>query len=137
VGILAVTSLNGVLVALDAPITLQQIARPVTWFFSEERFKPRSNLPTLVNGTQHVKLEVTNQGYAPNVLTVQAGKPVELTLSSHETYSCALSFVLREFGISVDLKPTDTRSISFTPNKKGDFTFSCSMGMYSGTLHVI
>lgn len=139
VTIMALSSINGVLVVLDSPITLQKITQPVTWFFSDERFLPNANMNTapLLGQTQIAKLKVTNHGYAPNELTVRMGKPVQLTLESNETYSCALSFILKEFGVSVTLKPTDSKTISFVPNKKGNFTFSCSMGMYAGTLHVL
>ncbi len=143
--IMGIWSFNGVLLVLDAPITLQRIAHPVVYFFSDERFKPTpvlqagSTAPGVVETAtaQLVKIQVTNHGYSPNKIQVKAGKPVELTLQSKETYSCALSFILQEFGVAVDLKPTDTKKVSFTPNKKGTFTFSCSMGMYSGTLEVI
>jgi sulfite exporter TauE/SafE/plastocyanin len=143
--VMGLWSINGVLLVLDAPLTFQRIVRPVTYFFSQERFQPTStlqatgNLPGVVEtqDAQLVTIKVTNHGYAPNKLQVKAGKPVQLTLQSSETYSCALSFILQEFAISVDLKPTDTKRVSFTPTKKGTYTFSCSMGMYSGTLEVI
>lgn len=136
---MSVWSLNGVLVVVDAPITLQKIIAPVVWFFSDERFSENGviGVEQQVGEVQKVSLEVTNSGYNPRSLTVRAGKKVELTLASHETYSCALSFVLKEFGISVELKPTDVQSVSFIPTQVGDYTFSCSMGMYSGVLHVI
>lgn len=143
--LMAAWSLNGVLLVLGSPITLQSITRPVTYFFSEERFK---SVPTLSDtgaqpavlqaaNAQIAKIRVTNHGYEPKKLTVIAGKPVELTLESKETYSCALSFILPQFNIVVDLNPTDTKKVTFTPTRKGTYTFSCSMGMYSGTLEVI
>lgn len=143
--LMAVWSFNGVLLVLNSPITLQRITYPVAYFFSEERFKQPPVLKDRqvqgavfeMGGAQIAKILVTNHGYAPNHLTVNAGKPVELTLESKETYSCALSFIMKEFGIAVDLNPTDSKKISFTPTKKGSYTFSCSMGMYSGTVEVI
>lgn len=139
VALMALSSINGTLVVLDFPVTFQKMTKPITWFFSDERFQPNSTNTTVqrVGQIQVAKLKVTNHGYTPNEFTVAVGKPVQLTLESNETYSCALSFILKEFGVSVTLRPTDTQTVSFTPNKRGDFTFSCSMGMYSGTLHVI
>ncbi len=135
--LMAVWSLNGVLVVIDSPVTVQRITRPITWFFSEERFAQPTSSVTQLASSQRATIIVSNSGYSPNYLSVQVNKPVQLTLESNETYSCALSFVLKEFNVSVDLKPTDSQTISFTPTKKGRYTYTCSMGMYSGTLDVI
>ncbi len=131
---MSVWSLNGVLIVLDSPVTVQKIVAPVTWFFSDQRFVDSSS--SMVT-TQKVTIEVKNSGYSPSVVTVQSGQEVELTLQSNETYSCALSFVLKEFNISIDLKPTDSQVVRFTPQKPGNYTFTCSMGMYTGTLRVL
>ncbi len=133
---MAIYSLNGILLVAGSPVTLQKIARPVTSFFSNEKTKP--NASTLaINGIQKVKINVLNNGYSPNYIQVAAGTPVELTLESNEAYSCALSFVLREFGIRTFLDSTDRQVFNFTPTQKGQYTYTCSMGMYSGTLEVI
>lgn len=133
---MAVYSLNGVLIVVDSPLTINKIIRPVTYFFSDERFDYTSS--TLVtNGVQKVKIEALSAGYSPNRVRVSVGVPVELTISTNETYSCASAFVFREFGISTFLKPTDSQAFIFTPTKKGSFTYSCSMGMYTGVMEVI
>lgn len=138
---LSISSLNGVLVVLDSPLTLQKLTRPVTYFFSEERFNQIAGVSTDIveveNGQQNVVIDILDQGYSPNNVTVKAGVPVKLTLRSNKVYSCALAFTLREFGISTFLKSTDQQSFTFTPEKPGRYTFACSMGMYTGTLKVI
>lgn len=134
--LMSLWSINGVLVVLNAPITAQKILSPVVWFFSEDRFAPISQ-DTAKPGVQQLSLEVKNTGYSPQTLTAYAGSPVELTLRSNQTYSCALSFVLPAFGISVDLQPTDRKVVRFTPTQPGTYTFSCNMGMYTGTLHIL
>jgi plastocyanin domain-containing protein len=133
--IMALYSVNGILVVWDAPLTLGKIVRPVTWFFSSERFE--SNPIAVTNGVQQVSISVLNNGYNPKFVTVQAGLPVNLTLTSQDTYSCALAFVFKEFGINTFLEATDSQSFSFTPTKPGKYTFTCSMGMYSGVMEVI
>lgn len=133
---MAVYSVNGVLVVLNSPITLQKISQPITYFFSDDRFASTSTV-SLRNGVQPVIIGVFNQGYSPNYFKVKSGTPVQLTLQSKDTYSCALAFVFREFGISTFLKATDTQSFAFTPTKKGKYVFSCSMGMYTGIMEVI
>ncbi len=89
------------------------------------------------NGVQKVTIEAQNSGYIPSYFTVKKGVPVELTVQSMDVYSCAADFVFKEFGISVFLGPTDSKTFNFTPTKKGKFTYSCSMGMYSGVMEVL
>ncbi|MFZ5438018.1 MAG: sulfite exporter TauE/SafE family protein [Patescibacteria group bacterium] len=134
---MAVYSVNGVLLVVDSPLTLNKIVQPITYFFSADRFEQAGNSVGVKNGVQQIKIDVLSRGYQPNYIKVKSGVPVEMTLQSNNTYSCALAFVFREFGINTYLKSTDTQSFTFTPTRKGKFTFSCSMGMYTGIMEVI
>ncbi|MDO8638835.1 MAG: hypothetical protein Q7R43_04625 [Candidatus Daviesbacteria bacterium] len=40
-------------------------------------------------------------------------------------------------GIGKNLKPTDSVVLEFTPTEVGQIPFSCSMGMYRGTIEVV
>lgn len=134
--LMALYGLNGVLIVIDSPITINKLVSPITYFFSEERFAYLAETP-VVDGVQRVTITILNSGYEPNNVRVQAGIPVELTLQSNEVYTCALSFVFKEFGISTFLDSSDTQTFTFTPTKPGKYQFSCSMGMYSGVMEVI
>lgn len=124
---LALYTLNGVLIVKGSGISLDVLKR-----------QQQTNSPIAANrGFQEVTIGVYNQGYKPNYIKVKKNVPVKLTLTSQDTYSCALAFVFREFGINTFLKSTDTQSFTFTPKKAGRYRFSCSMGMYSGVLEVI
>ncbi len=133
---MAIYSVNGVLLVSGSPVTLNRMISPVTYFFSEERFAD-GYITAQRNGVQTVSINILNNGYNPRYVKVKSGVPVELTLNSNEVYSCALAFVFREFGINTFLKSTDTQTFTFTPTRKGKFTYTCSMGMYSGTMEVI
>lgn len=133
---MALYSLNGVLVVLNSPITWQSLTNPVRYFFSSERFS-QANLPPIVDGKQQITIAAVYNGYEPKLIQVRAGVPVELTLVSNDTYSCALAFLLRDFGIEANLRPTDRRTFEFTPNRPGRYTYTCTMGMYSGILEVV
>lgn len=132
---MAIYSLNGALIVLDSPITLQKMAAPVVTVFSGPPQQDGSRLDN--TGVQQVTIDVLNSGYQPRRVRVNAGQPVQLTLQSNDTYSCALSFVFKEFGIRASLKSTDSKSFTFTPTKPGKYTFTCSMGMYTGVMEVI
>ncbi len=135
---LGLSSINGILVVLDSPVTYGKVTQPITYFFSDERFDMEGDTQVVtVEGVQKVLITVEANGYSPNRVKVKAGIPVELTLQTQDTYTCASSFILKAFDIKMQLGPTDSQTVSFTPTKKGKFPFTCSMGMYTGVLEVI
>jgi uncharacterized protein len=137
--LLAAVTLNGALVVLNFPITFDKIVQPIVEVFSIEPVAANGNgsLPTIVNGRQAVTIHVASNGYSPQYLQVKAGIPVNLTLISKDAYSCALAFSLRAFNISTTLAANDQQSFTFTPTQPGKYTYTCSMGMYTGVLEVI
>lgn len=134
---LGLSSLNGILVVLDSPVTFNKIVRPLTYFFSNDRFSSGASSTATVEGIQPVVITVGNNGYAPKNVKVKVGVPVQLTLQTKDTYSCASSFVFKAFNIKLQLGPTDTKTVTFTPTQRGKFQFACSMGMYTGVMEVI
>jgi len=136
---LGLSSLNGVLTVLDSPVTFAKVTRPITYFFSAERFVIAANSvqTATVNGVQPVLINVQSNGYSPNRIKVKAGSPVQLTLQTKDVYSCASSFVFKAFNIKLQLAPNDTQTVAFTPTTKGEYVFTCSMGMYTGVMEVI
>ncbi len=134
----AVMSVNGVLEVVDSPVSLHKISAAWVDFWTPEPLKKsQANLPLIVQGKQQIRIDVNSTGYTPQYLRVKKGIPVELTLHSKDAYSCALAFTLSAFNIRTTLAPTDEKIVSFTPTKSGRFTYSCSMGMYTGVLEVI
>ena len=94
---------------------------------------PTNNFPNNNADAQKVVLSFKNYNYYPNTITVQADKPVSLSLDASVT-GCMRFFTIRSLGISKYLKtPQDT--LEFTA-KKGTYPFACSMGMGTGTLIV-
>lgn len=132
---MSVYALNGVLTVMNTPWTLQRVTSPITYFFSPERFN--SSLIPVQDGVQLATITVSDYGYQPKRLRVKANQPVQLTLQSKDTYSCAVAFVFKEFGIDTFLKPTDTQTFTFTPTQPGTYTYTCAMGMYTGVMEVL
>jgi sulfite exporter TauE/SafE len=90
-----------------------------------------------VNGKQLVTINVNNSGYTTDTKTLKIGVPVKLTVVSKNVQSCARSFVIPSLNISKLLPSTGTEIIEFTPTELGILTFSCSMGMYTGSFNIV
>lgn len=136
---LSLSSLNGIFTVLDAPLTGQKIIQPLVDLVTlpdrlyDQKLQAQGGLQV----SNQVTINIVNNGYSPSYFKVQAGRPVNLTLKTNGVYSCATSFVMRSFNLFAQLGPNDQKTLSFTPQKKGRYTFSCSMGMYQGIMEVI
>ena len=84
-----------------------------------------------------VNITITNRGYKTDVNTLKLGVPVKLILKTNNVTSCARAFTIPDFNYFKILPATGTEIIEITPTKLGNLTFTCSMGMYSGSFNVI
>ena len=89
------------------------------------------------NGKQIVTMNVKSTSYEASTNTLKIGIPVKLILKTNKTAGCSRSFTIPEYNISKVLPVTGTEIIEFTPTKLGRLTYTCSMGMYSGTFNII
>lgn len=80
------------------------------------------------DGIQRATVILDSYSYTPNHLIVQAGKPVELLLTSITTIT-PHNFVLKNeaAGLSIerDVGSGRTVTVQFTPTKPGTYTFYC------------
>lgn len=106
------------------------------WKVIFETSETSSGAP-IINGKQQVTIEVTSHGYKSNFNTIKAGVPVALTLNTNNVLSCARAFTIPQFNVFKILPVTGTTVIEFTPVATGLLTYTCSMGMYSGSFNVI
>lgn len=91
-----------------------------------------------VDGVQQISMSLTGVKpyYSPSdAYTVKAGIPVRLQINGGGS-GCRAFFQIPKLGISEELKNNKT-VMDFTPEKPGSYIFTCSMGMYRGTLTVI
>lgn len=76
-----------------------------------------------------IEMMITPTGYSPNVIRVKKGVPVELNITNPGDNSCFSTFMMPDFNLNnVNLK-AGTTNLSFTPNKEGEYTFTCGMNM--------
>jgi heme/copper-type cytochrome/quinol oxidase subunit 2 len=83
-----------------------------------------------------IEMMITPTGYTPNVIKVKKGVPVELNITNPGDNSCFSTFMMPDFDLNnVNLKAGTTK-LTFTPDKEGEYTFSCGMNMFKGTIIV-
>jgi sulfite exporter TauE/SafE/copper chaperone CopZ len=86
-------------------------------------------------GAQTIVMTQSASGYSPSTLRVKAGVPVRFVITSESSFTCASSIVIPSLNIRKNLKKGEN-IIEFTPTNKGPIPYSCSMGMYRGTIIV-
>lgn len=86
-------------------------------------------------GVQEAQI-IVKGGYTPDVLVVKAGQPVRFNFLRQETASCSEMVLFPDFDRSAKLPPGEIVPIEFTPEKPGEYEFTCQMGMFRGKLIV-
>jgi len=114
---------NGVLLLLILLI--------VWWFWL---FKPKAKSPAKPHGV--VEIVVENGVYSPNAIEAQVGQTLQLQFIRKDPSHCAEQVIFPDFNVSKTLLVNEPTLLSLTPEKAGEFTFSCAMGMYQGRLLV-
>ena len=105
----------------------------ILWYFFGER--ERTVVAAGEGGVQELKITVKG-GYSPDLIVVKQGRPVKLDFYRDETASCSEEVIFGDFGIARQLPAFKTTVIEFTPDKVGEFTFTCGMNMLRGKLVV-
>src|SRR3989344_4065310 len=138
---LGMTSLNGSLISLGSPITLQSLAdaSPIQISFGGEEGSDSADTvnTTLVNGVQVVEIQAFPNGYSPTYIKIKNGVPTRINVTATGGYGCTSAFAIPALGVRKRLALNTTVPVEFTPQNKGKILFSCSMGMYSGVIDLI
>ena len=84
---------------------------------------------------QIIKSKLSARKY-PNI-TVKKGIPVQWEIEAEKgsLTGCNYRMILRDFGLGVELG-YGTNVIEFTPEKAGNFQYTCWMGMITGNIKV-
>jgi len=113
-----------------ATIGLFNIAGPIPASGAEQAPQvPPLRVPVdQADGIQRATVILDSYSYTPQHVIVQAGKPVELLLTSITTIT-PHNFVLRDdaAGLSIerDVSAGKTVTVQFTPTKPGTYSFYC------------
>lgn len=127
-------SIYGGAIAMGVPISINKISS--SWK-TDNSSKMSLAYPPVRDGFQDVTINVLPKGYNPTRVILKQGLPTKLRLKTNQTYSCAIAFRIPTLKIGVNLKPTGAEVLSLPPLKKGEYLFTCSMGMYTGVIKVL
>ena len=86
-------------------------------------------------GVQELTINVDG-GYEPARVVVRAGQPVRLNFFRRDPSSCLEKVLLPDFHIASDLALNHVTPVEFTPEKPGQYAFTCGMNMFRGVVEV-
>lgn len=99
------------------------------WFF----LKKEDKQVEVTSGEVDITVE---GGYKPASVIIPVGKSTKLNFLRKDPSSCLEEVILGDFKIKKFLPVNELVTIEVTPQKKGEFGFSCGMGMFHGKLIV-
>src|SRR3989344_4857587 len=79
---------------------------------------------------------IVEGGYSPNVISIKKGKTTKLNFIRKDSNSCLEEVVLGDFKIRKYLPLHQKVTIELTPQKGGEFGYSCGMNMFHGKIIV-
>jgi plastocyanin domain-containing protein len=84
---------------------------------------------------KRVAIEIVEQGFTPESVTVEKGKPIELAFTRKTDKTCAVEIAIPSMKLKKALPLNEVVVIEITPDKD-DITFQCGMNMLKGKLVV-
>ena len=98
------------------------------WFFlmkKEKVVKAKDSIDIVVEG-----------GYSPSVISIPRGKTTRLNFLRKDPTDCLEEVVLSDFRIKKYLPLNQKITVEITPQRSGEFGFSCGMNMFHGKIIV-
>jgi plastocyanin domain-containing protein len=111
---------------------LALICLELWWFLWSQ---PRSQQAAPTQGVQELKITVDG-GYEPSRVVVRAGQPVRLNFLRRDPNSCLEQVLLPDFHIAQALELNRVTPVEFTPDKPGQYPFTCGMNLFRGVVEV-
>jgi len=100
----------------------------IVWWFWFSKPKAR------VAGPGPIEIIVDNGVYTPARIEAPAGKPLTLRFNRMDPSPCAEKVLFDDFGVAADLAVGTPTEVTITPEKPGDYEFTCQMRMYRGVV---
>ena len=81
-------------------------------------------------------LIIVKGGFSPDTIVLERGVPTRLVFRREEAAPCSERVVLPAFGQSATLPQGEEVSVEFLPISRGEFRFTCHMGVMKGCIVV-
>ncbi len=92
---------------------------------------------SMVDGVQVIDVTVTDTGYEPSRIALKAGVPARITFDQKGTTECVWTVQIPDLNIGkTDIPSGERTPVEFTPEKPGEYGFTCGMHMLKGSLVV-
>ena len=101
------------------------------WLWKAETVAARAG----AGSVQEVEI-VVKGGYQPAAIVAKAGQPLRLKFTRREASLCGEEVVLPDFGRRAHLPQDQTVTLEVTPERPGEYEFTCGMNMYRGKIVV-
>ncbi len=75
-------------------------------------------------------------GYSPEVISIPKDKTTKINFTRTDSTECLNEVILSDFKIRKELPLHQKVSIEVTPQERGEYIFTCGMGMYHGKIVV-
>ena len=98
------------------------------WFFLMKK-------EDVVSVTDSVDI-VVEGGYTPNIISIPKGRTTKISFTRKDPSSCLEEVILGDFKIRKFLALNKKVTIEVTPQKAGEYPFSCGMNMFHGKIVV-
>lgn len=126
--LLSLLTINNALLLTGSKFTVQSA------FAGLSKKSPQSQATTV----KEMTITIDNEGYTPREFAVKAGSKVKLHLVNTDGIGCQQAFTIPQLRFQKMVRPGEAYSFDLQmPQTKGDISYMCSMGMFTGVIHVI
>ena len=112
---------------------LTSVGVPIVDATEPSQSGPPMVVPVAADGVQRATITLDSYSYSPNHVIVEAGKPVELTLTSVTTiipHNFIIKAPRENLFVEQDVSAGKTVTIFFTPTQPGTFSIYCDKRLW-------
>lgn len=140
-----IIQLSGIIVAVLGVIMLNRglvlsgsgydFTTGLAWVSEHVRDRWGIDIPAAGPNYRSIETNLAEGGSSSNTIRLKQGVPVKWKIHTDEVKSCVSKILVPKLGLEIPIKKGD-QTIEFTPQQEGIITWSCDMGMTTGTFVV-
>lgn len=130
-------SVNSGLVLVGSPVTLSGMLATLAGGSSADASGPAAQAVIRADGVQEIMIEARSGAYVPSRIQATAGIASTLILRTNGTRGCTRAFVIPSVNYQTVLPETGDTEIDLGVLSAGRIDYTCSMGMYRGSIEIV